>query len=300
MLRLLSLFRPIPCRRIKQLALPESSCTVRRAILDDAPGLLALYETQAGPYIGSFARSLEQQIHWIEHLEPEKLLLAVDTANQVRGYLYLEMQQARGPFFLAGTQLWELVADSWPAAVALLQFHAQTEDIQAASASMLYSVPPASPLARWLVENLEVTDISTWDAPVFGWSVREQTFRHRNAGWMARLVSLPALTRAMLPEWQARWQRSLARWSGDVSLRVGREVFTLHIAGTQLSLPDVPSPTKEMLSLTPQTFVQALFGYVSIADVLQQDGQRLPGELVTILTILFPAGQTWIPASDWF
>ncbi len=56
----------------------------------------------------------------------------------------------------------------------------------------------------------------------------------------------------------------------------------------------------ESLSLTPQTFVQALFGYVFVADVLQQDGQRLPGDLVTILTILFPAGQTWIPASDWF
>jgi GNAT superfamily N-acetyltransferase len=282
------------------LALPESLCTVRRATLDDAPGLLALSERQFAPYTGSFARSLEQQIHWIEHLEPEKLLLAVDSAGRVRGYRYLAMQQARGPFFLAKTQLWELVVDDWPAAVALLQSQARLKEAQAGSAPVLYSVPPASPLARWLVENLEVADISTWDAPVLGWSVREQTFRHRNVGWMARLVSLPALTQAMLPEWQARWQRSLAHWSGDVSLRVGQEALVLRIAGTQLSLPGVPPTTKEALSLTPQTFVQALFGYVSITDVLRQEGYPLPGDLATVLAILFPAGQTWIPASDWF
>jgi hypothetical protein len=48
-----------------------------------------------------------------------------------------------------------------------------------------------SPLADFLVENLEVVDLSTWDMPVFGWAVREQTFHHRHAGWMARLVNVP-------------------------------------------------------------------------------------------------------------
>ncbi len=291
------------------LALPQSFYTVRQATLDDASSLLALYKDQFSPYIGSFERSIEWEIHWIRHIEPGKLLLAVDSADRVHGYLCLAVQQGQGSFLLAArqgpvapirTQLWELVVDDWSAAVALLQFHMHLAEVQAAAAEVLYSVPPTSPVSQWMAENLEVTDISTWDAPTFGWSVREQTFRHRNAGWMARLVNLPALTRAMLPEWQARWQRSLARWSGDVSLRVGQEAFTLRIAGTQLSLLDVPSAREEALSLTPQAFVQALFGYVSIANVLQQEGQRLPGALVTVLTILFPAGQTWIPASDWF
>lgn len=53
---------------------------------------------------------------------------------------------------------------------------------------------------------------------------------------MARLVNLPALTQAMLPEWQARWQRSLAHWSGDVSLMVGDEAFMFRFAGTALQL----------------------------------------------------------------
>ena len=78
-----------------------------------------------------------------------------------------------------------------------------------------------SPLADLLLKHLEVVDIATWDIPVLGWAVRKHTFCHRHAGWMACLVNLPALMRAMLPEWQARWHRSLARWSGDVSLLVG-------------------------------------------------------------------------------
>ena len=278
------------------LALPESSYTVRRATLNDAPELLALYEHQSGPCTGSFARTLEQQIHWLEHFEPEKLLLAVDSADQVRGYLCLTVQQARGPFFLAGARLWELAVDDWAAAVALLQFQARQNEAD----PVLYSVPPMSSLAHWLVENLEVVDSATWDAPVFGWSVRRQTFRHRNAGWMARLVSLPALTRAMLPEWQARWQRSLARWSGDIALLVDQEAFALRIVGTRLSLLDTPADPDRAFSLTPQNFVQALFGYVPLASILQQRGHPLSEDLATVLAILFPAGQTWIPTSDWF
>ncbi|MEO6889517.1 MAG: GNAT family N-acetyltransferase, partial [Ktedonobacteraceae bacterium] len=222
------------------LALPASPYTVRLSTLDDAPGLLALYERHFGPYTGSFERSIEQQTHWMHHLEPEKLLLAIDPADQVRGYLFLAATQARGPFFLAGTQVWELAVDDWPATVALLQHHVRLVGSQGAPEAFLYSVPPTSPVAHWLVENLEVVDISTWDMPTFGWAVREQTSRHRNAGWMARLVSLPALTRAMLLEWQVCWQRSLAHWSGDVSLVVGDEAFTLRIAGTHLYLLDAP------------------------------------------------------------
>ncbi len=285
------------------LALPESPYTVRMPTPDDAESLLALYERNFSSYTGSFARTLEWQTHWMHYLQPEKLLLAVDSADQVQGYLFLAVTQERGPFFLAGTQLWELAVNDWPAAVALLQYHARLgkgQEGQAAPEALLYSVPPSSPLAQWMVEHLEVVDISTWDSPIFGWAVREQTFRHRNAGWMARLVCLPALTRAMLPEWQARWQGSLAHWSGDITLLVGDEAFTLRIANTHLQLLDVPSTTANALSLTPQAFIQVVFGYISIANVMQQSEHTLPNELATVLTILFPTGQTCIPASDWF
>jgi len=285
------------------LALPESPYTVRRSRLSDARSLLALYERHVGPYTGSFERSLEQQIHWMQHLEPEKLLVAIDPDDQVRGYLFLAAAQARGPFFLAGTQVWELVVDDWPAAVALLQYHVRLVERMVSTTapeSFLYSVPPMSPVADFLVEHLEVVDISTWDMPVFGWAVRKQTFCHRHAGWMARLVNLPALTRAMLPEWQDRWQRSLARWSGDVSLMVGNEAFTLRIEGSDLQLLATPSTTAKALLLTPQAFTQVMFGYCPITRAMQTNAHLLSSDLATVLTILFPTGQTCIPPSDWF
>jgi hypothetical protein len=285
------------------LTLSESPYTVRRSRLSDATSLLALYERHLGLYTGSFERSIERQTHWMQHLQPEKLLVAIDPANQVRGYLFLAAAQARGPFFLAGTQVWELVVDDWPAAVALLQYHVRLvegEVSTTAPETFLYSIPPMSPLTDFLVENLEVVDISTWDMPVFGWAVREQTFHHRHAGWMARLVDLPALTRAMLPEWQARWQRSLAHWSGDVSLMVGDEAFTLRIEGSNLQLLAAPTTTAKALFLTPQAFTQVVFGFCSIGRVLQQREHSLPSDLATVLTILFPTGRTWIPTSDWF
>ncbi len=282
------------------LALPESPYTVRPATLDDAASLLALYEHHFGPYTGSFARSIEQQIHWLQHLAPEKLWLACDPAGQVRGYLSLAVTQARGPFYLAGTRLWEISVNDWPAAVALLHYHTRLVERQPASAPFLYSVPPTSPLAHWMAENLEVVDISNWDSPIFGWAVREQTFHHRDAGWMARLVSLPALTRAMLPAWQIRWQRSLARWSGDIALMVGDETFALRLAGADLQLLETPGNSAHTLSLTPQAFTQVVFGYTPIARVMQLGEHTLPDDLAHVLTILFPTGQSWIPASDWF
>ncbi|GHO83990.1 hypothetical protein KSZ_19960 [Dictyobacter formicarum] len=285
------------------LALAESPYSVRQATLEDATSLLTLYERHLGIYTGSFERSIEQQIHWMQHIKLEHLLVATDPADQVRGYLFLAATQARGPFFLAGTQVWELAVDDWPAAAALLQYHVRSgkeESDQTASEIIRYSIPPTSPVVQWLGENLEVIDISTWDMPVFGWAMREQTFRHQNAGWMARLVNLSALARAMLPEWQARWQQSLAHWSGDISLLIGDEAFTLHIVGEDLQLLNEPGNTEHTFILTPQAFTQAIFGYCPITRAIQLREHQLTSDLVTVLTILFPTGRTWIPTSDWF
>jgi predicted N-acetyltransferase YhbS len=285
------------------LALPESPSTVRRSRLSDASSLLALYERHVGPCTGSFERSLEHQVHWMRHLEPETLLVASDPDDRVRGYLFRGAVQARGAFFFAGTQVWELVVDDWPAAVALLQSHARRAESMARTTvpeTFLYNVPPLSPLFDLLLEHLEVLDLSLWDMPVLGWAVRKHTFCHRRAGWMARLVNLPALTRAMLPEWQARWHRSLAHWSGDISLMVGDEAFTFRFAGTDLQLLETSDPCAKTFSLTPQAFIQVVFGYCPVTSVMQPDVRLFSDALTTVLTILFPTGQTWIPTSDWF
>jgi predicted N-acetyltransferase YhbS len=277
------------------LALPPGPYRVRQAQLADAPALLALSERHAGPAFGSFERSLKQQLHWQSHLVPEQLWLALDAAGGIRGYLFFFGAQARGPFFLAGTELWELVVDDWPATVALLQ-----EQTRRAEAPCLYSVPPGSSVARWLIDHLEVGETNTWDWPVFGWAVREQTFRHRDAGWMARLVSLPAVLRAILPEWQARWQRSLAHWSGEISFVVGEDSFTMRLDGPDLSLLDAPGSSAPPLVVAPQAFIQAIFGYHPIASLIRSNGPPLASDLVTVLSILFPLGEIWIAPSDWF
>lgn len=278
------------------LALPQSPYTVRRSHLSDASGLLALYERHVGPSTGSFERSLEQQIHWMQHLEKDALLVASDPDDHVRGYLYFAAAQARGAFFLAGTQIWELVVDDWPAAVALLQYHTRMAESMVSPTApepFLYSVPPLSPLADLLLKHLEVVDIATWDIPVLGWAVRKHTFGHRRAGWMARLVNLPALTRAMLPEWQARW-------SGDVSLLVGDEAFTFRFEGSDLQLLKASDTGANTFSLTPESFTQVVFGYCPITSAMQPNGPLVSDDLRTVLTILFPTGQTWIAPSDWF
>jgi predicted N-acetyltransferase YhbS len=285
------------------LALPESPYTVRRSRIPDASSLLALYERHVDRSTGGFERSLEQQIHWMQHLEPEKLLVASDPDDHVRGYLYFAAAQARGNFFLAGTQVWELVVDDWPAAVSLLQYHARLVKSMVSTTApetLLYSVPPMSPLADLLLEHLEVVDIATWDMPVLGWAVRKHTFGHRRAGWMAHLVNLPALIRAMLPEWQARWHRSLARWSGDITLLVGDEAFMFRFAGTDLQLLEKSDTGANTFSMTPQAFTQIVFGYCPITSVMQPNAPQLSDDLTAVLTILFPTGQTWIAPSDWF
>jgi hypothetical protein len=55
-----------------------------------------------------------------------------------------------------------------------------------------------------------------------------------------------------------------------------------------------------MLALTPQAFIQALFGYRPLASLIQQDKPPLSGDLATVLSILFPTGEAWRAPSDWF
>jgi hypothetical protein len=95
------------------LALPESPYTVRLSMPDDAASLLALYGRHFGLFTGSFARSLEQQAHWMHHLDPAKLLLVIDSSGQVRGYLFLAATQARGPYFFVRWPAGRAISPWW-------------------------------------------------------------------------------------------------------------------------------------------------------------------------------------------
>lgn len=279
------------------LAHPPATYPVRPATLDDAENVLALYDRHFAPYTGSFTRTMEQQTHHLRFRSSDNpLWLAVDPADHPQGYLSLQ----GGPDL---SQAQELATDNWAAALALLQHHARLLDRPDAPATLHYRLPPAAPVLLWIVDHLEVPDTSHWKSPPEEGVVRSQSYHHRDAAWMARLVHLPTLAQAMLPEWQSRWGRSLANWSGNVSLVVGEEACTLHIDGAAIQLADQPiinADSANVLRLTPQAFIQILFGYRPVAWALPQGEQTIPSDLLSVLNILFPPGHTWIPSSDWF
>ncbi len=276
------------------LAQPPSPRSVRPATQADAVSILALYERHFGSYTGSFTRTVEKQAHRLQFRSPDNpIWLAIDSKELPQGFLSL-----RGSTELFQAQ--ELAADTWPATLALLQHHARLLDGPEAPATLRYRMAPTAAPLQWMIDHLEIPDTSHWHGAAEEGAVKGRSYHHRFAGWMARLVSLPVLAQALLPEWQARWQRSLAHWPGTISLHVGEEACTLHIDGTQLQLDSRPDAANETLQLSPQAFIQLVFGYRPVTWVTKQTGQLLKSDLLSVLGILFPTGHTWIPSSDWF
>jgi predicted N-acetyltransferase YhbS len=281
----------IDCAAI--LAQPPSALHLRAVTLEDAEHIVTLYNSHFGPLTGSFTRTVEWQHHRLQYRSADNpLWLAVDAAGCPQGYLALQGGAER-------FQAQEFAADTWAAALALLQHHANLLDGPHAPTALRYRIPPCAPVLYEMMDALQVPDTSHWRHPPEEWAIRGQTYHHRFAAWMARLVSLPALAQALLPEWQARWRQSLAHWSGTISLMVDEDTCTLHFDRTQLQLIDAPDRATTV-RLSPQRFTQLVFGYRPVAFTLRQAAQSPPDAAVAVLNVLFPHGQTWIPASDWF
>lgn len=273
---------------------PRNKHTVRQATHEDAVDVLALYNRTFSHLTGSFKRTLEQQTYRLLHQSPDNpLLLAISPEGLPQAYLSLQRGIDRS---LAR----ELTADNWPAALALLQYHALSLGGPAAPTILRYRLPLNAPVLQWIIDRLEVFDTCNWEHPADEWVVRSQSFHHRDAGWMARLVHLSTLAQALLPEWQGRWRRSLSHWSGNVLLIVGEEQCNLHIDRTELLLVDRPIGEADTIQMTPQVFIQILFGYRPVAWAVHQHSQSTKDDLLSVLNVLFPLGHTWIPASDWF
>lgn len=276
------------------LAQAQSMHTLQAATQEDAASILALYERHFGPFTGSFMRTMAQQIHRLQHRPPDNpLWLAVHPDGSPEGYLALRSGADR-------SQALELAADNWGAALALLRHHAQSLEGPAAPATLRYRLPPTAAVLQWLIDHLEVLDTSHWTHPAEEWVVCSQSFHHRDAGWMARLVDLPTLAQALLPEWQERWRQSLSHWSGKVLLTVGEQSCILQIEGRELRLVKQVTGAAEVIQMTPELFTQVVFGYRPVAWAVHQAGQVVNSELLAVLKVLFPVGHTWIPGSDWF
>lgn len=277
------------------LAQPPSPVTVRLATLDDAPAMLALYQRHHGPYAGSFERTLEEY----------RYLLSVCFSIGDTIALALVDGQPCGYFILARKPeqhyAIEAAADSWPAALALLHYHARVLDtLPEPAPELFWCVPPDSSTLYLLADHLSVPDTSDWDDPVHGWSVKSQTHHHPDAGWMARIASLPALAQAMLPEWQAHWQRSAARWSGALTLAVDGETCTLALEGSEVHVLEGPPAQARQVILSQRGLTQVLFGYRPLALVAAQPDNAIPADLLPVLDALFPPVRPYIAGSDAF
>jgi predicted N-acetyltransferase YhbS len=281
----------VEVKRSAILAQAPTPYKVRPITQEDAPALLALYERHYGSYTGSFERSLEIQAYRVQHRRLP-VLMAVSPEGKVEGYLQhgtdAEMSQGR-----------EVAADSWQALLALLRYHALLFADDSAPAELQYFLPLESSAVHWMIDRLEVPDTSSWQNPSQGWGVRSLTSHHRFTGWMGSLIHFPLLLDSMLPEFQARWQRALAHWNGEIALSVEGETRVLRCNGTGIELAEQPgTPAAQRLELTPQAAVQLVFGYRPVQEL--SDISHLPETARAALALLFPTGHTWLPRSDWF
>jgi len=134
---------------------PPGAYTVRAAALVDAPALLALYQRHHSSYLGSFAptRTLTDQEHllcnWIEATEPQSLV-ALSSTQDLHGYLMFA-QRGSQPY------IYEVAAETWPAALSLLQAHARLLKVEGEPPQTIWwPLPLASPTFYLLADHLPV------------------------------------------------------------------------------------------------------------------------------------------------
>jgi hypothetical protein len=275
------------------LAQAPTAYGVRAATSEDAGAILALYYRHFGGSTGSFERSPEVQTYRLLQARRPPVV-ALSPSGEIEGYLFHdtgdEIAQGR-----------EVAADNWEALLTLLQYHARLLPDEPATPTLLYFLPHNAPMTQWMIDTLEVPDTSQWHSAAQEWGVRSLTYHHRFTGWMASLVNFSHVMSTLLPELQARWRRSLAQWNGAISLLVDGYTCVLrpaHFADPTVQLDAPPASSKCQLELTPQEFLQGIFGYRPFAQ--QRAAAGLPDDVRAALAILFPAGHTWLPRTDWF
>ena len=179
---------------------------------------------------------------------------------------------------------WEAAADDWPAALALLQRQsALLATLSEPPADICWMLPPDAPTLYAIADHLPV---------------RSVTRQRPHEGWMACAVDVVALARAVIPAVQERWRRCHEVWAGALELAVDDQVLTLEVSAAGVRLMACRSVEAQRIALSRTVLVQLLVGYRPVAWAAGQPDQRIPDDLVPILSLLFPPGRIWIAPSD--
>jgi GNAT superfamily N-acetyltransferase len=276
--------------RAEILAQPPGPIEVRRATVDDAPQILDLYRRHHEPYAGSFERTLEAQQHQIrfaQTVDPaayhrrDGLGYAPPVVATDRGVVCGYLVNPWGPLPAFGS---EVAADTWPAALALLQHDAHRYDtLPEPPDDLRWPLPPDSPTYYHLADHL---------------TLRSLALHRPHGGWMASLIDVEEVLRALLPEWEERHCAQAGAWCGSLVLAVDDRSWGLVVRQDGIDLgPRVPQEAP-VLGLSKHALTQLLFGFRPFSRLDVQPGASVPAELRPLLPILFPSRSPWIAPTD--
>ncbi len=261
---------------------PSERCFVRVAELSDAATLLALYVEHYGTSMCTFAptRTVARQVHYLKNWFEDHLpLLVFNKEGKPEGYVLLSRRREE-------LRAYEVAANTWPAILALLHSQNTVHEGELASQTEVYWPLPLTDATYYqLADHLPM---------------RSEIETYPDGGWMARMVSFPALVQSVLPLWQNRWQKHHIEWTGVLALVVDKERCTLELSPSRLRLVDRLSSEGQEVRFSQHGFTQLVFGFRPVSWAAIQAGQHVPDELVPILDVLFPYKQSWIAGSDYF
>ena len=260
-----------------------SPYTVRQATFEEIPTLLALYQRHYGPYPAAFERDRTFQERLFHDRGWMKPYVALDEKGIVRGHLLLNMRPERPVAY-------EVSADDWHAALALLQQHVALLKDKPGQENTSVSWPlPTNSQTYYLLSD--------------HFQVRSLVMHTPDADWMARTAHLPTLVEALLPLWNERWLQHSPSRSGVIALTIKDMSFLLGADAMGIHLLDPMTSTAyaaRHIKVSQQVFTQLLFGYRSVSWAIRQQGQVIPEDLQSVLEILFPQTPAWIAGSDAF
>lgn len=270
--------------------LPETAVTVRAATLDDVADLHALYTTAYQSFTGSFARTPRQQTEKLSRRTENPPYVAVRPDGSLSGYLSIRQAAPRDSAY-------EVLALDDATIAALLRFHRDLVPGQ----SLRWGLAPDSPITYWLQDHLTIPGYDRREDPRFISAVTTEVVHQDDTAWMAKIVDLGALARALLPEWQRRWLAAMVGWHGALTIAVG-DLGTVALGSTAVGIGLIEPTTVGDIAVrvTEAQFTQMVFGYRPVTWLATQQGAEGIAGALGPLNALFPQGWPMIPASDSF